>query len=38
LDRLRARQIEVLRTDKDGAIVFQSDGRHLSVQSFAAGQ
>lgn len=38
LDRLRAQQIEVLRTDKDGAIVFQSDGRHLSVQSFAAGK
>jgi competence protein ComEC len=35
LERLAAAGVRVLRTDRDGAVTFSSDGRSVRVQSFA---
>lgn len=38
LERLRTQQVEILRTDRDGAITIRTDGPDLRVESFVAQQ
>ncbi|MDT8901981.1 DNA internalization-related competence protein ComEC/Rec2 [Anaeroselena agilis] len=38
LQRLAARGVAVYRTDRDGAVVFRSDGRELTVETCRGGQ
>ncbi len=38
LERLAARGVRVYRTDRDGAVVFRSDGEALTVETFRGGR
>ena len=38
VERYDRMDIKTFRTDEDGAIVFHTDGHHLSVETFAEGR
>ncbi|MFQ5898863.1 MAG: ComEC/Rec2 family competence protein [Candidatus Methylomirabilia bacterium] len=38
LKRLRSRGVRLFRTDQDGAVIFETDGRELSVTRWATGE